>query len=36
MKEELFKAIGVFPTLSIEYWNLSQVEHRDMLPQIQA
>jgi len=33
MEEELFKAIGISPTLSIEHWNLSQVENRDMLPQ---
>ena len=32
MEEELFKAIGVLPTLSIEHWNLSKVENKDMLP----
>lgn len=34
MQEELFKAIGVQPTLNIEHWNLNEVEHKKMLQHI--
>lgn len=34
MREELTKAIGIQPTLSVEYWNPSQVKPTDLLPHI--
>lgn len=32
MREELSNAVGLIPTLSIEYWNLSQIKYPNMLP----
>ena len=34
MEEELRKAIGVTPTLSVERWNVSQLKHPDLFPRI--
>lgn len=32
MEEELRKAIGITPTLSVERWNVSQLKHPDLFP----
>lgn len=34
MEEELFRAIGVSPTLNIENWNLNRVEYPQILHDI--